>query len=198
MFPAPFPAILDACVLYPFTLRDTLLRCAERDLYQPYWSDEILDETTRNLVEHQAMAPQKAERLAKAMNDAFPAATVRDYADLAAGLRNDPKDRHVVAAALKAGARVIVTDNIKDFRDLPDGFEAQTADEFLCHLHDLDPGCLLQIIEEQAADLENPPRTPEEIAAALAKVTPKFGKAIQAGLKRSRPPVRRAKRPTGA
>lgn len=182
MFPAPFPALLDACVFYPFTLRDTLLRCAERDLYQPYWSDQILDEATRNLVKDGLMSQAQAKRLMTVMNKAFPAATVADYAALEAGMRNDPKDRHVAAAALKAGARVIVSANVKDFRDLPDGFEAQTPDEFLCHLYDLDPGLMVEIIREQAADLENPPRTPEEVATALAKVAPKFGKTILADL----------------
>jgi len=182
VFPAPFPALLDACVLYPFTLRDTLLRCAERDLYQPYWSDEILDEAIRNLVKDGLMTEAQGQRLMAAMNKAFPAATVADYTALEGGMRNDPKDRHVAAAALKAGARVIVSANVKDFQSLPDGFEVQAPDEFLCHLYDLDPALMVEIIREQAADLENPPRTPEEVAAALAKVTPNFGKTILAEL----------------
>ena len=182
MFPAPFPALLDACVLYPFTLRDTLLRCAERDLYQPYWSDKILDEATRNLVKDGLMTEPKARRLMSAMNSAFPAAVVADFAELEVGMRNDPKDRHVAAAALKAGARVIVSSNVKDFKHLPDGYEVQSPDEFLSHLYDLDPALMVEIIREQATDLDNPPRTPEEIAAALEKTAPKFGKAIQADL----------------
>ena len=193
MFPAPFPALLDACVLYPFTLRDTLLRCAERDLYQPYWSNEILDESTRNLVADGHMDQTKAKRLMGAMNKAYPAAVVTDYAALEAGMRNDPKDRHVAAAAVKAGARVIVSDNVKDFRDLPEGFEVQTADEFLCHLFDLDRDLMVEIVREQAADLDNPPRTPEEIAAALAKAAPKFGKAVLDALKSQSPSRRRSR-----
>lgn len=185
MFPAPFPALLDACVLYPFTLRDTLLRCAERDLYLPYWSDQILDEATRNLVADGYMDERKAKRLMSVMNKAFPAAVVTDYAELEAGMRNDPKDRHVAAAAVKAGARVIVSENVKDFQNLPEGFEVQTADEFLCHLFDLDPDLMVEIIREQAADLDNPPHTAEEIAAALAKTAPKFGKAVLDALKAS-------------
>ena len=169
-------------MLYPFTLRDTLLRCAERDLYQPYWSNQILDEATRNLVKDGYMSQANAKRLMKVMNKAFPAATVADYAALEAGMRNDPKDRHVAAAAIKAGARVIVSANVKDFGDLPDGFEVQTPDEFLCHLYDLDPGLMVEIIRAQAADLENPPRTPQEVATALAKVAAKFGKTVLADL----------------
>ena len=43
MLPAPFKVVLDANVLYPFTLRDTLLRAAAEDLFQVYWSAKILD-----------------------------------------------------------------------------------------------------------------------------------------------------------
>ncbi|TDB80270.1 PIN domain-containing protein [Micromonospora sp. KC721] len=41
-------AVLDACVLVPSVLADTLLRCAEQDLYRPVWSRAILDEVRRN------------------------------------------------------------------------------------------------------------------------------------------------------
>ena len=44
MIPAPFQVILDANVLFPFTLRDTLLRAAERELYLIGWSGQILEE----------------------------------------------------------------------------------------------------------------------------------------------------------
>src|SRR5919201_41853 len=56
----PFSAILDANVLYPFSLRDTLLRLAELELYTPLWSERILDEMRRNLVEHRLTDAQAA------------------------------------------------------------------------------------------------------------------------------------------
>ena len=77
---------------------------------------------------------------------------------------------------------VIVSSNVKDFKKLPSGYEVQTPDEFLCHLFDLDPDALVSIIIEQAGDLKNPPRTPEEVATALAVLAPKFGKTILAAL----------------
>jgi predicted nucleic acid-binding protein len=185
MFPAPFPALLDANVLYPFTLRDTLLRCAESDLYQPYWSAEILDEATRNLVRNGVMSESKAKRLTAQMTSAFPEAMVEGHEELIPAMRNHPKDCHVAAAAVKAGARVIVTFNLSDFENLPDGFEAQSPDEFLCHLYDLDPSMMIEIIRQQAGDLENPPRTVEEVATALAKSVPEFGAILLARLSAS-------------
>jgi hypothetical protein len=41
-----FNAVLDASVLYPLPLRDTLLRVAEAGLYEPCWSERILEEAT--------------------------------------------------------------------------------------------------------------------------------------------------------
>lgn len=45
-----FPALLDACVLYPVGVRDLLLSVAEREVYVPYWTNEILDEMERTVV----------------------------------------------------------------------------------------------------------------------------------------------------
>jgi hypothetical protein len=39
-----YTAVLDACVLVPIALADTLLRVAEKGLYRPLWSDRILTE----------------------------------------------------------------------------------------------------------------------------------------------------------
>lgn len=101
MLPAPFKVVLDANVLYPFTLRDTLLRAAAAELFQPHWSDEILEEAMRNLISDGVVTDAQAARLRQAMNEAFPEALVHDYAPLVDGLTNDVKDRHVVAATVK-------------------------------------------------------------------------------------------------
>ena len=57
---------------------------------------------------------------------------VEDYSQHLPGLANDPKDRHVVAAAIQAEASIIVTGNIRDFDPLPHGITAQAPDTFLC------------------------------------------------------------------
>jgi hypothetical protein len=93
-------------------------------------------------------------------------------------MQNDPKDRHVAAAALKAGAQVIVTSNLRDFQTLPDGVVAQSPDEFLSNLFDLDPDGIVELLREQAAALNKPPRTFDEVVAALAKTVPAFAAAV--------------------
>jgi predicted nucleic acid-binding protein len=139
MFPAAFRVVLDANVLFPFTLRDTLLRAAEAGVYQLYWSDAILDEVQRNLVRQGVATAEQAGRLISTMKAAFPESLVTGHEAMIDSMPNESKDRHVVAATVKAGAQVIVTNNLKDFATLPDGIEAQSADEFLCNVLDLDP-----------------------------------------------------------
>jgi predicted nucleic acid-binding protein len=125
MGPAPFIVVVDANVLYPLTLRDTVLRAAAAGFYQLRWSADILEEMERNLVLKGGIPAEKAARLRATMERAFPEAEVTGYRPLISAMSNDPKDRHVVAAAVKAGAQVIVTSNIKDFSPLPDGIEAR-------------------------------------------------------------------------
>lgn len=178
MIVAPIRVVLDANVLFPFTLRDTLLRAAAKGYFQVYWSEEILDETTRNLVRTDTVTSDQAERLRRAMNTAFPEALVTGYAAFVEAMPNDAKDRHVTATAVKVAAQVIVTFNLKDFSSLPDGLEAQSPDEFLSHLFDLDPDGLVEVVKEQSAALRNPPRTLEDIVRGLAKSVPEFAKSI--------------------
>jgi len=97
-------AVLDANVLYPGSLRDTLLRVSALGYYEVRWSQQILDEMSRNLLAKAEMTPKQIERLLAAMQEAFPEAMVIGYEDLIENMPNDEKDRHVAAAAV-AGYR---------------------------------------------------------------------------------------------
>jgi predicted nucleic acid-binding protein len=180
LFPAPFRVVLDACVLYPFTVRDTLLLAAEAAFFQVYWTDEILDEARRNLVANNLMTDEKAAKLVATMKRAFPEATVSGYEPLIASMESHEKDRHVVAAAVKAGAQVIVTDNLRDFRKLPEGLEAQSADEFLSNLFDLDPDSFVALLRRQAAGLKRPPVSFDDLLRGMSKLVPEVISAVRA------------------
>jgi hypothetical protein len=179
MFPAPFIVVVDANVLFPLTLRDTVLRAAAADFYQLRWSAEILDEMERNLVSTGTVSADNAGRLRATMEKYFPEAQVTGYQSLIAAMGNHPKDRHVAAAAVKAGAQVIVTANLKDFTFLPDGIEAQSPDEFLCSLFDLNPPDFVEMLREQAADLVKPPVTFDDVLLRLGRVVPELVKAVR-------------------
>ena len=118
---------VDTCVLYPAHLRDTILRLAEADLIQPLWSAEILAELRRNLCarrEGDDAAVANVDRLINTMTGFFSDALVEGYEDLVERMANDPKDRHVLAAALQGNAGVLLTFNLEDFKVRPigDGF----------------------------------------------------------------------------
>jgi predicted nucleic acid-binding protein len=179
-----FSAVLDTNVLYPFSLRDTLLRLAELDLYTPLWSARILEEMTRNLLKHQ-ITEEQAARIEAAMREAFEEAEV-DAAEierLEPAMTNDAKDRHVLAAAVAADSELIVTFDIDDFPPQacePLGVEATHPDGFLLDLYDLNPGAVRAALEQQAADL-NPAWPLDELLDALTTAgVPRFAEAIRA------------------
>lgn len=176
-----FGVVLDACVLYPMYLRDTLLRAAEAGLFQPYWSADILDEVSRNIVADGRTSEAGAQRLLQMMRSAFPAAEVTGYDHLIASMLNDPKDRHVAAAAVMCGAEVIVTDNLDDFPSealAPFNLEAQSADAFLSNLLSLAPDDMTFLIVAQAEDYTFPAMTAEELLNRLAKAVPTFARFV--------------------
>ena len=172
-------AVLDAAVLYPFSLRDTLLRLAERELYDPVWSARILDEMRRNLVDDGRVTDAGAHRMVSLMRKTFEDAEVRveRIQTLEGAMQNHPGDRHVLAAAVAAGAGVVVTSNLRDFRDeacQPFGVEAQHPDEFLEVLLHKAPGIVVQELERQAASLAKPPWTFRELLHSLEVSVPSF------------------------
>ena len=110
--------VLDACVLYPPSLRDLLLTLPALDAFEVRWSEEILDEVRRNvLADNPEVDPVRfTSHTLGAMRRAFPEAM--RAADLATveALDNDPKDRHVAALALDSQATAVITLNVKDFK----------------------------------------------------------------------------------
>src|ERR1700735_3806693 len=106
--------ILDTCVLAPMPLCDLLLRLAEEPaFFVPRWSADILRELGSTLRKF-SYSDQQAERRLTAMRNAFEDAEVTGYEFLQAAMTNHPKDRHVLAAAVRCSAHVIVSDNKKD------------------------------------------------------------------------------------
>jgi len=114
---ADYSVILDACVLLPMPLADALFRMAEHPrLYVPRWSDEIMDEVSRNLVTKFNHTPEQARHREEQIRKAFPSAWVDNgYKLLTPAMQNDLKDRHVLAAAVRSKSELIVTYNKKDF-----------------------------------------------------------------------------------
>lgn len=175
----PFAVVLDASVLYPLPLRDTLLRVAETELYDAYWSDRILDEVIRNLVAQGRATEEQARRLTDAMAAAFEGAAVPQDAvnRLEPAMVNDEKDRHVLAAAVVCRAEAVVTLNIKDFpveACEPFAIEPLHPDTFLLDLYALDPQEIYAAVERQAVILRRPPMSLDMLLDRLTMTVPKF------------------------
>src|SRR3990170_6215818 len=110
-------ALLDASVLHPWVVCDLLLRLAERGLYRPAWSSEILDELVDSLTERRPENAERFRRRRERMEAAFAEAMAERPERFMSAVPDevDPGDRHVVAAAFAARADVIVTNNVRHF-----------------------------------------------------------------------------------
>jgi len=175
-------AVLDANVMFPMILRDTLLRVAAAGCYRAHWSERILDEMSRNLVLQHRVSEAGAERLIERIKQAFPEAEVDGWEPLEETMANDPKDRHVAAAAAQIGATVIVTQNLKDFVNLPKDIKAQSADAFLVGRFETMPDVVMLALRKQAQGYKNPMTSLDELLDWLAEDTPAFVHAIQTSL----------------
>lgn len=167
-----FTVVYDACVLFPAPVRDLLIRVAHAGLVRARWSDAILDECFRSiLASRPGLDPAVLDRTRRLMNAAIADCLVTGYEPLVGPLElPDPNDRHVLAAAIRGAAQVIVTSNLRDFPSdklAPHGVEAQHPDEFVLGLIDLAPGAVASIVVQQAAALKNPPRSPAELLETL-------------------------------
>ena len=145
---ATFTVIYDANVLYPAPLRSVLMFLAQTELFRARWTWAIHEEWIRNLLlKRPDLSREKLVVLRDLMNEAIPDSLVTGYEPAIEGLvLPDPDDRHVLAAALRANAEIIVTANLKDFppEDLkPYHVIAQHPDDFIVDLIDLNHLCTL-------------------------------------------------------
>jgi len=178
----PFTVVLDACVLYPIVLCDLLLRLSLEGIYSARWTDEILQEAERNVAKRKGVDPDTIHRRFEQIRTAFEHALVEGYEELAQALSNSTPDAHVVAAAVVAGAQVVVTDNLRHFpADLLRKYnmEAQRADDFLMHQLSLSQNVVLDVLEAMAASKKNPPLEISDLLDALEKRAPNFARSVR-------------------
>lgn len=168
----PFTAFLDANVLYPAQLRNFLMYLAVPGIFRARWSEHVHQEWIENLLsERPDLSRAKLERTRSLMDLHAPDALVTGFEELIPALTlPDPNDRHVLAAAIRGGANVIVTSNLKDFPTQVlehYGIDAQTPDEFILHLIGLYPEAVRSAAEEHRSSLKNPPQDRDEYLASL-------------------------------
>jgi hypothetical protein len=161
---AHFTVIYDACVFYPAPLRDFLMHLALTEMFRARWTETIHEEWIVSVLANRPdLTRAQLERTRDFMNKAIPDCLVTGYRELIPGLTlPDPNDRHVLAAAIRAGAGAIVTFNLKDFppKALQSyGVEAQHPDEFVMDLLDLDHRKVCAAARNQRRNLKKPAQT---------------------------------------
>ena len=160
-------ALYDACVLYPAPLRDLLMHLSLTDLFRAKWTDDIHEEWMRSVLEMRPdLRREQLERTRDLMNAHVRDCLVTGYEDLIPALAlPDPDDRHVLAAAIRAGADVIVTFNLKDFPAdtlAKYGIEGQHPDDFVVHLLAIDPAAVCAAVKRHRLSLKRPPKSVAE------------------------------------
>ena len=172
--------ILDADVLVQAPIRDTLLRLAEGPaLYRVRWSAEIVTEMKRTLEAKLGVAPARTSHLESQLREHFPEAWVEGFEALVPQMANHPKDRHVLAAAVHAKARTIVTYNLRDFppeSTRPWRITAVGPSTFLKRMYNAHPALVLETLRQQAADIS---RAFEDQLRTLYKAVPAFIDAVR-------------------
>ncbi len=170
----PFVVIYDASVLYPSTLRDLLLRVAQAGLVQARWTEEILDEMFAALKrDRPELDPVRLDRTRVLMGMAVRDWKVTGYEPLVDALKlPDPDDRHVLAAAIRARAQVIVTSNLRHFpaADLDAwDIEAKSPDDFVRDQVSLDRPAVYAAVHQIADSWRNPPGSVDDVLDRLER-----------------------------
>lgn len=183
---SPYPVVLDACVLYPNLLRDLLMWLGKSRLYQPKWSATIHEEWQRNLHQNRPdISREKLKHIEALMNKALPDALVTGFEPLISSVSlPDADDRHVVAAAIRGKAEVIVTFNLHDFpqnKIAEFDIEALHPDDFISDLLDLNQAQVLRTVRAQRTSLKSPPVSADDYLGALLRLgLPMTVKALEA------------------
>jgi len=167
-----FTCVLDANVFYPLWIRDLMLWFAYYDLYTPKWSKHIFDEWIEAML-RKGVTEIEAHRRTVIANDAFPDALFENYEPLIESLSlPDIKDRHVLAAAIKANANLIVTNNLKHFpNEYLSGFgvSAKGADDFFTDIIDLNHMTSIRAFRDMVMNKRRPPLDNYQVLEILRK-----------------------------
>lgn len=175
MFANRYTAFIDACTLARVLPRNLLLSLAEAGFFRLRWSAAVLKETEAaiaKMLQKKGRTADEAAMLAgkhiASMKIAFEEAEVSEFEHLTGICDNlpDPDDAHVVAAALKARASTIVTENLKDFP--PEvmaslSIEIRSVDDFLADTIALDAGKAVAAIRKMRERFNKPEKTAEAL-----------------------------------
>lgn len=178
--------VIDACVLFPTVMREVVLAVAAQGLFEPKWSERILEEWARAAAKLGPDGEMQARGEVALLKARFPAAMVPPHAGLEARLwLPDPADIHVLAAAVASSADAILTVNAMDFPKnilAEEGLTRLDPDAFLLSLYEAHPAKVrtaAQGVLDEAIRLSGEDWT---FHSLMKKVRlPRLGKALERG-----------------
>ena len=152
-------AVLDADIVFSRVMHELMGRVAKGlELLDLVWSEELLAEMRRSLVEKKGLSEDAAARWVGYLPQNFPDGE-QDLAGLPAGvdlgaLTDDPDDRHVCQLAITSGASFLFTHDRGYLRPplKRHGVEVAAPDSFLAAAFDDASEGFLDLLERQAAD----------------------------------------------
>jgi hypothetical protein len=144
-----------------------------------HWTEKILGEAESALIRG-GKDPIRIKKRFDDMRTWFPESMITGYEALIDSMVCDPKDRHVLAAAI-GNVDQLITGNEADFPDessAPYGIDVASPDDLLLNAVDLYPKLVLRVIREQSTALNRPPMTIDDVLNALAKHVPSFAQTV--------------------
>ena len=180
---ADFDVLIDACVLANHGVCDLLLSLAERPrLFVPHWTAKILREVERTQRDKLGWPANLVDLFQREIATAFPEAEIHGYEEFIEGLTNDLKDRHVLAAAICRGCPVILTFNLRHFKNdnlQVHGIVAMHPDDYLMTLFEIEPSQVIAVLGEIAGRRR---METEDVLIWYGTVIPKFSSRVHAHL----------------
>lgn len=164
---------VDTNVLFPFSVMDLMLALTEDGIHDVMWTDTLLDEWERVIVESQRRSPDAAAAITATIREFFPDTCIPadSYRGLVAEVDGpDPDDNLHMAAAVAGRVEAIITWNEKDFIcDFMKNHAVTVVnpDTYLCSLYEEFPKEVLGTITRIAAGKRRPPVTPYDVVEAL-------------------------------
>lgn len=176
--------VLDACVLYPTVMREMLLAAAEQGIYQPLWSDRLLEEWARAAARIDPLQEVQARGEIAMLASKWPRARITAPEGLANRLwLPDPADIHVLATAIAGHADGIVTMNAKDFpRNIlaEEGLTRADPDTLLLGFFEADPDAMRQVAETVLTEARRLSDSDWTLRSLMKKARlPRLGKALE-------------------
>lgn len=175
---------VDTATLYPVSLADLVLRLAELGMFELLWSDHLLAEVERVLVQYKGLAAERAAYFCACIRRAFPEGRVApdEYLPLVGSRSGPDPDDHVHSPAAVAGRATVVLSADKKGYPPADIAPARRRDPdaFLTELLHRYPHDVVSTVDAMGQALRKPLTRVQVLDRLAAAGVPKFAARVAA------------------